>query len=263
MHTHCSDGTDSPVELLHKAKAAGLQAISITDHDTVEAYSPELFSLAEDLGLQLLSGVELSSEWKDRSVHVLGYGCDLKSVSLRSFLSNLIEKRNERNRAILAKLSKKGFVIHEKELFALGIRTIGRPHIAQLMVNKGYVGSFQEAFHRYLQDGASCYTPGIKYTPAQVIHEIHQAHGKAVLAHPHFFPRGSFLKELLELPFDGIECYYAALHPEQEKPWLQIARERRWIATGGSDYHGTLKPHISLGCSWVGLETFQTLLHPH
>ncbi len=259
-HTTCSDGTDSPTELLHKAKAVGLQAISITDHDTIEAYTPEIFALAKSLDLQLLPGVELSSEQEGCSVHVLGYNIDVQSVSLKHFLSSLIERRAERNRAILAKLARKGFVIHEQELTVFGMRTIGRPHIAELMVRKKYVSSREEAFQRYLQDGASCYTPGIKYTPLEVIEQIHQAKGKAVLAHPHFARKGAFLRKLLELPLDGIECYYAALNPAQEAPWLEVAKEKGWLVTGGSDYHGTVKPHITLGCSWVDLERFRALL---
>jgi len=258
-HTICSDGTDSPSELVHKAHAAGLQGLSITDHDTIDAYTPEIFSLAQKLGLQLLPGVELSSEQDGISVHVLGYNIDLHSTTLKSFLANLIERRAERNRAILAKLAKKGFVIHEQELTAFGIRTLGRPHIAELMVRKKYVGSREEAFQRYLQDGASCYAPGIKYTPEEVIEQIHLAKGKAVLAHPHFLRTGAFLRRLLELPLDGIECYYAVFHAAQEVPWIKLAQEKGWLVTGGSDYHGTVKPHITLGCSWVGLEHFEAL----
>lgn len=263
-HTHCSDGTDAPSDLLHKAKDAHLQGLSITDHDTIDAYTPELFSLAEQLGIQLLSGIELSSEWEGISVHILGYRIDLASSPLRTFLIDMNKRRKERNRAILANLQKRGFFIDETELEAaakkaFSNRTIGRPHIADMMVSKGYVKTRQEAFERYLRDGASCYAPGIKYTPNEVIEQIHQAGGKAVLAHPHFLKKGALLKKLLSLPFQGIECYYGTLYPEQEKPWVEIAREKGWIATGGSDYHGSIKPYVSLGASWVGLETFSKL----
>src|SRR5690606_9035228 len=115
-------------------------------------------------------------------------------------------------------------------------RTIGRPHIAQLMLIKGYVSSHQEAFEFYLKEGATCYTPGVKSTPEEVIQEIHSANGKAVLAHPHFLKGKTFLRQLLHLPFDGIECYYAKLPKGYELPWVKIAKERGWIATGGSDY---------------------------
>lgn len=265
-HTHCSDGTDSPFELLKKAKKEGLQGLSITDHDTIDAYTPELFALAKELSIQLLSGIELSSEVGDTSVHILGYNIDLNCPSLRAFLAQMIERRNERNRKMLSKLEKRGLPITEEELIAhtqklCSSRTIGRPHIAQLMVQKGYVATIQHAFEKYLQEGALCFVPGIRYSPAEVVEQIHLAKGKAVLAHPHFSKKGSFLRELLALPLDGIECYYGTLRQSQELPWLEIAKEKGWIATGGSDYHGSIKPHITLGCSWVGEETFNQLCY--
>ncbi len=171
----------------------------------------------------------------------------------------MIERRKERNENILRNLRAKGFFIQMQEVENLGFHTIGRPHIAQVMVDKGYVETRREAFDLYLRDGASCYAPGIKFTPAEVIEQIHLAKGKAILAHPHFFQRGPFLKALLRLPLDGVEAYYGNLHPFQEKPWLDVAKERRWIATGGSDYHGAVKPGVNLGCSWVGLDTFTAL----
>ncbi|HSX11187.1 MAG TPA: PHP domain-containing protein [Chlamydiales bacterium] len=259
-HTLCSDGTDEPRVLLRFAKQAGLQGLSITDHDTIDAYTPELFADAESLGIRLLPGVEVSSEQDDSSVHILGYGFDLKDLDLKEFLVQMQVRRGERNRAILAKLAARKMPISEEELKAFAThRTIGRPHIAHLMVKKGYVPTVRDAFDRYLKEGALCYAPGIKYEPREVIDQIHKAKGKAVLAHPHFIKKGSFLRKLLSLPFDGLECYYARLPKELELPWLKMAKEKDLIATGGSDYHGYLKPHITLGCSWVGQHTFDLL----
>jgi len=258
-HTICSDGTDTPEQILRRAAALGLQGLSITDHDTIDAYSPELFLLASELGVRLLPGIELSSEWENSSVHILGYGIDLEAATLRNFLFQMTLRRRERNEKMLEKLRRKGFSIHMEELEALAFRTIGRPHIAQILVEKGYVASRKEAFDRYLQDGASCYAPGIKFTPTEVIEQIHLAGGKAILAHPHFLKKGPFLWALLALPLDGLEGYYSNLHPGQEKPWLDIAKDRKWIVTGGSDYHGTVRPGIPLGSSWVGSETFSLL----
>ena len=264
-HTHYSDGTDSPFELLEKAKKVNLSAISITDHDTIDAYSPELFAKAQELGIQVLPGIELSSEVGDTSVHILGYGIDLQSQKLKSFLKEMIRRRNDRNKKMLEKLAQRGLHIEESELLSLtsgpsANRTIGRPHIAAIMVRKGYAASIQKAFEIYLQEGGLCYVAGIKYTPSEVVAQIHEAGGKAVLAHPHFLKRGSFLRELLALPLDGLECYYGTLQRHQEMPWIEIAHEKGWIATGGSDYHGTVKPHIALGCSWVNEVIFNQLL---
>jgi len=258
-HSTCSDGTDGPLDLVRLAKAKSLQGLSITDHDCIAAYKPELFSLAAELGVRLLTGVEISTEFEGIPVHILGYGYDLRSASFDAFLSDIRNRRVERNRAILKKLIERKMPIGEEELLALPTQTHGRPHIAQLMVQKNYARSIQDAFQRFLKEGASCYVPGYKYTPQDAICAIREANGKAVLAHPHFYRKGSFMRKLLSQPFDGIECYYAALPKAQELPWLNIAKERGWIATGGSDYHGSIKP-TALGASWVGEAVFNALL---
>lgn len=262
-HTTCSDGSDSPLKLLHLAKSSGLQGLSITDHDTMDAYNSELFEEAKNLKIALLPGIEISSELDEVSVHILGYGYDLNDRGLKQFLILMQQRRGERNRAILKKLAQRNMHISEEELKSFAIeRTIGRPHIAQIMVKKGYVQTLRDAFDFYLKEGALCYAPGIKYHPQEVIEEVHKAKGKAILAHPHFIKKGSFLRKLLDLPFDGIECYYSKLAKALELPWLKVAKERGLIPTGGSDYHGEMKPHIPLGCSWVGEAIFQSLLNP-
>ena len=259
-HSNHSDGTDSPFELLQKAREAQLQGLSITDHDTIDAYTPDFFAEAKRLGIQLLNGVEISSELEGSSVHILAYGFDLKCEKFSQFLREIRKKRGQRNRAILEKLKQHQMPITEEELFDFAkFKTIGRPHIAALMVQKGYVADFKEAFDRYLKEGALCYASGIRFHPKEVIEEIHKAAGKAILAHPHFIKKGAFLRKLLQLPFDGIECYYSRLDQALEIPWLKLAKERNWIATGGSDYHGSFKPMTPLGCSWVSEHIFKAL----
>lgn len=257
-HSDCSDGTDSPQDLLRKAKAIGLQGLSITDHDTVAAYTPELFLLAQTLAIRVISGVEISSELERMPVHILGYGCDLKSLPFAAFLTDLQAKRVERNRSMLKLLAKRKMPIEEAEFGMFKAKIIGRPHMAFLMVKKGYVKSIQEAFEKYLKDGAACYASGFKYAPSEAIAQIKMARGKAVLAHPHFYKKGDLLKQLLTLPFDGIECHYAALPKALELPWVKLAAEKGWVATGGSDYHGASK-NIALGASWVNEKTFNIL----
>jgi len=264
-HSNCSDGSDAPLEILDKASKQNLQGLSITDHDTILAYTPEFFDKAESLSIRILSGVEISTELDSTAVHVLGYGFDIEHEGLRQFLQEIQSFRNNRNREILKKLSLKNISISEEELFAFSLKietkkSIGRPHIAYLMVQKGYVRSPQEAFDLYLKDGASCYVSGFKFTPLQAIEQIHKAKGKAVLAHPHFIKGGLLLQRLLSLPLDGIECYYGMLNKNQEASWISLAKRKSWIATGGSDYHGSFKPQIQLGCSWVDLATFEALL---
>ena len=244
------------MQLLLLANELKLQGLSITDHDTLSAYTPELFAASKDLGVELLVGVELSTEYNGKPVHLLGYGIDLSFSPFFQFVESIRERRVERNRAILKKLKNFGIELNEEELQA---ETVGRPHIAKVLVDRGIVSSIQEAFQRYLRDGAPCAVTGFRISPAEAIQEVKKAKGKAVLAHPHFYPKGKFLKELLNLPWDGVECYYSLLSKEMEKPWVDLAKKRGWIATGGSDYHGSLKPHLSLGASWVGKETFDAL----
>lgn len=260
-HTTCSDGSDDPLTLLSIAKQVALHGLSITDHDTIDAYTPEVFAEAARLGIRLLPGVEISSQKDGLPVHVLGYGIDLHSKKLQEFLEQIQVTREERNRAILKKLSARNMPITEEELKAFAPhRTIGRPHIAELMVKKKYVQTIRDAFERYLKESGLCYVPGFKCTPEEVIEIIKEAGGKAVLAHPHFFKKQTFVRKLLELPFDGLECYYSLLSKEIEAPWVKIAKEKGMIATGGSDYHGKIKPQTPLGCSWVGEGTFNALL---
>lgn len=263
-HSNCSDGSDTPLELLDKAKERKLNGLSITDHDTISAYTLEFFSKAKSLSIEILPGVEISTELDRTAVHILGYGFDLNDVDLIQFLDTIRLSRDHRNREILKRLSLKNMVITEEELRHYAEphqnkKSVGRPHIAHLMVKKGYVSSPQEAFELYLKDGSSCYVSGFKFTPLQAIEQIRKARGKAVLAHPHFIKGGLLLQKLLSLPFDGIECYYGSLSQGSEAPWVSLAKKKQWIPTGGSDYHGSYKPHILLGSSWVDQSTFEAL----
>ncbi|MGE3954171.1 MAG: PHP domain-containing protein [Parachlamydiales bacterium] len=258
-HTTASDGTLTPEELLHLAVEVGLSGLSITDHDTIEAYEVAT-PLARELGLELLPGIELSSLHGGASVHILGYGYDLNSPVLRGLCDWHVQRRQGRNREILALLAEKGMPVTEEEMEFTkgpGKRIYGRPHIAQAMIGKGYVGSIKEAFDRWIGEGRPCYAPGLRITAEETIEKIHAAGGKAVIAHPHLIPSAGLVRELLELPFDGIEGYYAKMGPDQERVWVEIGRKKGWLVTGGSDFHGSSKPHIPLGCSWVDEETFR------
>ncbi len=260
VHTSFSDGTDSPFQILEKAKEANLSGLSITDHDTTEAYDKLLFVKAKEEGISLLSGVEISTRLQEEEVHILGYGFDLQSESFQAFLQKNRDKRKERNQKILENLKKKKIIISEEELSSLPTKVIGRPHIAFLLEKKGIVSSFQEAFDLYLKKGASCFCLGEKASTIEAIEAIQKASGKAVLAHPHFFKKKNLIQKLLQFPFDGIECYYAYFSLKEEEKWLEIADKKGWIPTGGSDYHGSIKPANCLGRSWVGWEVFQRLM---
>lgn len=255
-HSTCSDGTLTPEELVRHAKEIGLAGLSITDHDTIATY-PLALLVAKEIDLEMISGVEFSAVHKNTSIHILGYAFDLKSPAIHSLCERHRHRREERNQAILERLAEHRMPISEEELESEG--TVGRPHIAQAMVKKGYVKTLVEAFKRFLGEGKPCHVRISHVTVEETIDVIHQGKGFAVIAHPHLMHNQKTLRELLEMNFDGIECFYGKFTPQDEQKWVDIAEKKGWLMTGGSDFHGELKPHIPLGCSWVGQETFQLL----
>lgn len=256
-HSSCSDGSLSPVELLQLAASLGLKGLSITDHDTVTAYETAI-PIAQQLGIELISGVEFSAVHKDNSIHILGYSFNTKNPLLLEFCNLHQTRRQMRVDSILEKLKLKGMPITHEELAAScgGIGSIGRPHIALAMYKKGYISTPQEAFKLYLGEDRECYVAGNEYSVEQTIELIHKINGFAVLAHPHLIKKTSILKNLIQLPFDGLECYYGRLTQQR---WVKIAEHRNWIITGGSDFHGEMRPNIPLGSSWVTEATFKVL----
>jgi len=267
IHSYFSDGTYSPEEILYLAKEMGLSSISITDHDTIDAYDEKLFDLARSLGIKLITGVEISSELNEITVHILAYNFDISSTSFIDFLKEVQEKRRLRNIAILKKLQEKNIDISEKELYEftkeknISQTIVGRVHIAQLLKERGYVQSLQQGFDLYIKDNGPCYVPGYKFSPKQIIDQIHLAKGKAILAHPNLIRSAKVINLLFELPFDGLEAYYAKLMPIHENRWVQKAERLGWLVTGGSDFHGEIKPYITLGCSWINEDRLNQLMN--
>lgn len=251
-HSTCSDGTLTPGELVLKAKEVGLHGFSITDHDTTEAY-PEAIEVAQKVGIRLGSGIEFSCHFEGRSLHLLGYDFYLNHEKLQELCKRHRLRRERRNRAILEKLQGVGIEISYEELSG---KSIGRPHIAKLMVEKGFIKHPREAFHQYIGEGKPCYVPGEPFHPKEAIEVIHQAGGKAFLAHPHLLPSTLKIDRLLQFSFDGIEGYYAKLLPTR---WLRIAETKSLLLSGGSDFHGSVRPEIELGCNGVDQMTFEKI----
>jgi predicted metal-dependent phosphoesterase TrpH len=255
-HTTCSDGSATPEELINLAQSIGLKGLSITDHDTIDAY-PMIIPLAKKAGLSLGSGIEFSCEFDGISLHLLGYDFDIKNKTIAELCIRHKKRREFRNQGILEKLRENGMPIPYEELVSRTEgKTIGRPHIAQLMLEKGYVKNFREAFNLYIGEGKKCYFPGEPFTVEEAIDVLHSAGGKAFVAHPQLLPEEFPVEKLIKLPFDGLECYYCRLF---KKSWLEIANAKGWIVSGGSDYHGNVKPDIELGCSGVDEETFNLI----
>lgn len=265
-HTTCSDGSETPQQIIHLAKQTGLSALSITDHDTIDAYEIAI-PMAKKVGINLLAGVEFSTALKQISVHVLGYGFDIHDPAILSLCLKHKERRMHRNLAVLELLKKHHMPLaYEDLLDAIPVestskgRSIGRPHIAFAMIKKGYVKTPQEAFDKYLGEERSCFVQGDFFTVDETISTIHQAKGIAVIAHPHLIKNTELLNELLKKDFDGIECYYGKFLATAHTRWLKIAKHRNWLITGGSDFHGSAKPNLNLGCSWIAQEPFQAII---
>lgn len=258
IHSTFSDGTFTPKEIVLLAKEIGLKGLSITDHDTIEAYDT-LFDLTKEHGLEVITGVEFSTYCNGQSVHILGYNFDVHNENLLKFCKSHQERRKERNLAMLKKLKAVGKEIKEEEILAFNDKSTGRPHIALAMINRGYVSSVQEAFNLYLGENKPCYVQGKIFSIEETMEIIHGAGGIAVIAHPHLVTPPSLLNHVLKLPFDGIECWYSRFSPDHEARWIAIADKNGWIKTGGSDFHGAVKPQTPLGCSWVNRERFDII----
>jgi len=261
-HTTCSDGTVTPVGIIDMAIAKQLSGLSITDHDTIEAYH-KAAPYAAEKNFPLISGVEFSTHFQEVSIHVLAYAFPLQASPILNLCNKHIIRRRHRNAEILKLLEKHSMPISEADLEeqrGFLSATITRPHIALAMVKKGYVSSIQGAFNEYLSEGKSCYVPGVAISLEETLKTIHEAQGLAILAHPHLIHETAILRKLLDLPFDGIESYYARFSLSDNQRWLKIAARKSWIITGGSDFHGEIKPGTTLGSSWVGQETFAKLL---
>lgn len=255
-HTTSSDGTDSPIEIIDRAISLGLSALSITDHDTIDAYQTAA-PYANSKSFLLLPGVEFSTMHRNESIHILAYSFSLDSVPIIAFCKHQQTIRHERNLEMAQKLKKLGCEVSEEQMTSTP--SFGRPHFAKILIDKGFVSSYEEAFKKYLGEGKMAYVPGKRVTAEEAITAIKEGGGFAVLAHPHLIIRGRVLKTLLELPFDGIECYYARMPKTRNEPFLKIAREKNWLITGGSDFHGSAKPASVLGSSWVGKEELEKL----
>ena len=259
VHTTASDGTLSPAVCIKMAVSLGLEAISITDHDTVEGLEEAAQEALKYPGFIFIPGVEVSTDYFDTEVHILGYYIDRKSKVLRDFLQEMKLGREERCKRIIKKLNSIGINIRYEDLRNnTKIYTIGRAHIAQLIVKSGYETSIQDAFDKYLIKDRPAYVPRKKVTPVQAIEIINKAKGLPVLAHPIFLGSKRQITDVLGQGFVGVEVEYPN-QPQKFKDWLSLkAQEMSLVATGGSDFHGGIKEN-QLGETTVGLSIVKEL----
>lgn len=255
LHTHstASDGSFPPAEVVRLAKDAGLKALALTDHDTTDGLE-EAVAAGQELGVEVIPGVEISAQFTDDTMHILGYFIDFRDGKLAERLAVLKQARKERNPKIVAKLNALGVSITMEQVDRLsGGGQVGRPHIARALLESGYVKSMQQAFDIYLKNGGKAYVEKYRFPPGEAMDMIRQAGGIPVLAHPFTLGLGSAaaLKEVLQdlkaQGLAGVEIFYAEHTPEQEALYLKLARELGLLVTGGSDFHGDNKPDTGLG----------------
>ncbi len=259
-HTTASDGSLSPMELVDRAADLGLSALAVTDHDTLGGLT-EATQAAARRGLTLVSGVELSVEDEGGRFHLLGYLFDPKNPTLNEHLKRLRASRAQRNAQMAEKMAELGLPVTMDDVRAEAgedAEVIARPHFAQALIKKGIVGSVREAFDRYLSTGKPLYLPKDVLTPADAIQLLHQAGGIAVMAHPGLVALNDHalaarIEALArEAGLDGIEAYYSQHSPAQTAGFLALAERLGLVVTGGSDFHGTPKPHVPLGVVFQG-----------
>lgn len=252
VHSTYSDGTLTPTQLVDEALRMGLSAMALTDHDTV-AGIPEAIEAGNQKGLEIIPGIEISTSYKDKEIHIVGLFLDYENPTFLEAIGNERERRANRNEKLIERFQEYGFAISIEELEALYPNSvITRAHFAAYMVLKGYVKTRDEAFDKYLGDGKPLYIPRERKTPEQAMAAIQAAGGVAVLAHPLLYHLTSHeLKELCltckKSGLAGIETMYSTYKGFDELTVRQLAHEVGLLESGGSDFHGANKPHIKLG----------------
>ncbi len=253
LHTHSwfSDGTKSPTELVRLAEKSGVTALAVTDHDTMDGVE-EALAAGVECGVEVVPGLEISVMHRKKALHILGYYMDASNHRLAEALTTLQEARDQRNEKIIAKLQGLGIAATVQELKEIsGVGQTGRPHIAKLLMNHGMVRSMSQAFDDYLRKGEKAYVARFAYSAEDAIDFITGAGGLAVLAHPIQVDRtlnslATLLPALKSFGLEGIETYYPTQKKKMRKRIRKFAEENDLLLTGGSDYHGDIRPGTRL-----------------
>lgn len=267
LHTTHSDGSLPPAAVLALAHKAGVTALAITDHDITTGI-PEALQAGASLGIEVIPGVEISSRFGESELHILGYFLDWQDPALHTRLAGLRASRHNRNPLIIERLRAMGHDITYDEVRKLaGTESVGRPHIARVLMTKGYVKSAKEAFDRFLAQGKPAYVPRELPDPAEAMAWIRAAKGVPVLAHPLWAKQNSeglfaLCERLKAEGLGGVEVHYSTHNPKQTAELRDIAKRLDLLVTGGSDFHGLTKPDIEVGVGKGGLTVPVKLLDP-
>lgn len=254
LHTHStvSDGTDSPEQLVRLATDAGLTAIALTDHDTIDGLDTA-GAAARQLGLRLVRGCELSCAVDRGALHMIVLFLEAETGPLQDRLAELRAGRDIRNGRVVTALADAGVEIHIDEVLEeAGAGAVGRPHVAAVLLRKGYVSSINEAFDRWLARGRPAYVERERLDPTEVISLAHASGAITVLAHPRSLDLtdtelSAALEKLAAAGLDGMECEYGRYTRHERTTLRELARRHELAPSGGSDYHGHYKPDLSVG----------------
>ncbi len=261
VHTRASDGKSTPEGVIRLAKRIGLDGLAITDHDTVNGIAPAFEYITQaGLAFELIPGIEFNTEAGTNDVHILGYYLDYTSASLRLRLQELKESREGRAVKIVARLKSLGLPVDLDRVKELaGGDVLGRPHVADAMIEKGYVYTREEAFNKYLDNDRPAYVPRYKFMPHEAIEMIHDCGGLAVLAHPGLIRDHNLVNRIIAMGIDGLEVYYPQ-HTDQQTAYYQgLAEKRELLVTGGSDFHGNQEEAEKLGMVRISRELLTTM----
>lgn len=252
VHSTASDGTCSPAELTALAIEQGLAAFALTDHDSIDGIK-EALEAARQTDLEVIPGVELSTEYHGTEIHVVGLYIDDHNEPFQEHLKNFQDCRDNRNLKMIEKLREEGFSITAEELYEkFGDCVLTRAHIARHLVDTKQVKDLSVVFDQYIGNGCKCYVERPKITPMHAVELIHSAGGTAILAHPCLYKmkRSELLdmvKQMAEAGLDGIEAIYSCNQGPDEKDFTELANQYGMLISGGSDFHGSNKPYIKLG----------------
>jgi predicted metal-dependent phosphoesterase TrpH len=262
LHSTASDGRLTPAEVVREAAKRGLRFIALADHDTIEGIAPALAAAKNYPKLKLIPGVEVSTDIPHGEAHVLGYFIDYTSQELAARLEHFRNSRLERARKMVAKLDKLGVHLDWRRIEQIASDSVmGRPHIAQAMLEKGYIDNFKQAFTDYIGRDGPAYVEREKLTPAEAVALIIKARGLAVLAHPFTISQPeAMIIELKSAGLAGIEAYYDGYSDEEIGQLIAMAKKHNLIATGGSDYHGLDTNETAIGGANLPLASVEKLI---
>jgi predicted metal-dependent phosphoesterase TrpH len=262
IHSTASDGKLAPADVVREAAGRGLNFIALADHDSIDGIAPALAAASAFPGLKVIPAVEISTDIAEGEIHMLGYFIDYNDPEFNAALDRFKKSRLQRGQKMVAKLEKLGINIDWQRVMEIaGTSTIGRPHIAQAMLEKGYITSFKQAFDKYLGRNRPAYVEREKMTPGEAVGLIIKAKGLPVLAHPLTLPDPEAItKELKAGGLVGIEAYYDGYTPEEVSRLLALARRHELLVTGGSDYHGLDATETAIGGADLPIEAVEKLI---